>query len=409
MAQIDLLTPLEVKKAKTTKKVEYMPDGRGLYLRVRDNGEKYFIVKLYRGSKIFERGIGNPSDVTLAQAREERDRYKALWKEGKDPSVEKKKQKYDAISNLEQTFEHIQAQTFQNIVTKNSTSHQRRWLGLYNKYLANTIGSLPLADIDDAIILEVVEDVHKQVPQTANKVKSLISVVFNHAIEKKWYRGSNPCKLLEGNSLIKKPKNKHFEYLKEHRVGELMELLGKSNNHINNAFIYILMVTGLRVGSLRNAKWSWVQGDVLQIPGKFMKDGKDFRCPLSTQAVKELKNLANHCVNTKPNDYIFSSPMLESKQPKSDNTFRNFLRNLIDDNEVTLHGFRTLFNIVLTKSKKFTEERIESQLTHAYTKTTIRRVYLGTEDFLDERRELVQYISDWADNQAKFYKQAVNV
>ena len=42
MAQIDLLTPLEVKKAKTTKKVEYMPDGRGLYLRVRDNGEKYF-------------------------------------------------------------------------------------------------------------------------------------------------------------------------------------------------------------------------------------------------------------------------------------------------------------------------------------------------------------------------------
>ena len=152
-----------------------------------------------------------------------------------------------------------------------------------------------------------------------------------------------------------------------------------------------------------------MQGDVFQIPGKFMKDGKDFRCPLSTQAVTELKNLANHCVNTKPNDYIFSSPMLESKQPKSDNTFRNFLRNLIGDDEVTLHGFRTLFNIVLTKSKKFTEERIESQLTHAYTKTTIRRVYLGTEDFLDERRELVQYISDWADNQAKFYKQAVNV
>jgi len=41
MAQINLLTPVGVKKAKTTKKVVYKPDGRGLYLRVRDNGEKY--------------------------------------------------------------------------------------------------------------------------------------------------------------------------------------------------------------------------------------------------------------------------------------------------------------------------------------------------------------------------------
>jgi integrase len=169
------------------------------------------------------------------------------------------------------------------------------------------------------------------------------------------------------------------------------------------------MVTGLRVGSLLNAKWSWVQSDVLVIPSKYMKDRKQFRCPLPTQAVTELKLLAKYSVTTNPNDYIFVSPQQDLNKPKSDNTFRNFLRNLLNDNDVTLHGFRTLFNIVLTKSKKFTEERIESQLTHAYTKTAIRRVYLGDEDFLDERRELVQYFSDWADNQAQFYKKAQQV
>jgi len=34
---------------------------------------------------------------------------------------------------------------------------------------------------------------------------------------------------------------------------------------------------------------------------------------------------------------------------------------------------------------------------------------VAEEDFLDERRELVQYFSDWADNQAQFYKKAQQV
>lgn len=411
MAQINLLNEQKIQSLKCPKHLKQKDyrDGLGLYLRVKQGNSKYWFVKLY-GAKKANRGIGFYPDIKLAEARKIRDNYREIWEEGKDPSVERRKQKYDAISNLNQTFANVQEQTFMNVIQKKySAKHQIRWTGIYKKYLEHTLGSLPLAEIDDAIILEVVEDIYKRVPHTANKAKSLISVVFNHAIEKRWFRGTNPCKLLEGNSLIKKPQNKHFDYLKEHRVGELMELLGKSQNHVNNAFIYILMVTGLRVGSLRNAKWSWLQGNVLVIPGKYMKDRKQFRCPLSIQAESEFKNLARHSVNVKPNDYIFASPQQDLNKPKSDNTFRNFLRSLLEDDEVTLHGFRTLFNIVLTKSKKFTEERIESQLTHAYTKTSIRKVYLGSEDFLEERRELVQHISDHADHEADKYKKVVNV
>ena len=43
---------------------------------------------------------------------------------------------------------------------------------------------------------------------------------------------------------------------------------------------------------------------------------------------------------------------------------------------------------------------IESQLTHAYTQTQIRRIYLGDEDYLDERRGIVQYFADWVDQQS---------
>ena len=47
---------------------------------------------------------------------------------------------------------------------------------------------------------------------------------------------------------------------------------------------------------------------------------------------------------------------------------------------------------------------IESQLTHAFTQTQIRRIYLGEENFLDERRQIVQYMADWLDQQNRALK-----
>lgn len=412
MAQINLLNEQKIQSLKCPKHLEQKDyrDGLGLYLRVKQGNSKYWFVKLY-GAKKANRGIGFYPDIKLAEARRIRDNYREMWEEGKDPSVERRKQKYDAISNLNQTFANVQEQTFMNVIQKKySVKHQIRWSGIYKKYLEHTLGSLPLAEIDDAIILEVVEDIYKRVPHTANKAKSLISVVFNHAIEKRWFRGTNPAKLLEGNSLIKKPKNKHYHHVPEYRVGELKILLSKRENIVSDTYLYILMVTGLRPGSLLNAKWSWwTEDSVLHIPGKFMKDGENFRCPLPKQAQVELKLLSNHVVDNKPNAFIFPSPMESVNNPKSDNSMRDYLKKITEDEKVTLHGFRTLINLVLTKSRKFTIERIESQLTHAYTSTAIRKVYLGDEDFFDERFIMCQHMADWVDQQVDFYNKAQQV
>jgi hypothetical protein len=35
-----------------------------------------------------------------------------------------------------------------------SDRHQKRWKGLYKNYLKSQIGTLPLAEIDDAMILK---------------------------------------------------------------------------------------------------------------------------------------------------------------------------------------------------------------------------------------------------------------
>ena len=375
-----------------------LADGNGLYLRVRSDGSKYWIVRLYRNKSASDRGIGDYPKISLAEARKKRDEYQLLWSNNQDPMIEKKKQRYEANKALEQSFEFIQNQTFKDKISKMSIKHCARWQGLYKNYLKSSIGILPLKEINDAIVLELIENIYKTKPQTALKVKNLISVTFNYAIEKKWFRGINPTKLLQGNSLIKKPKNTRMKYLEENRVGELMSKLANSDKEFHKALIYVLMVTGLRVGSAIKAKWSWFDGDVLKIPGEYMKNREAFICPLPIQAVRMLNDIQKK-YNIDKNKYIFQSVMIDNSSV-SDNSVRQYLQQILGD-KYTLHGFRTLFNRVVTKSQKFNIEMIESQLTHAFTQTQIRRIYLGDEDYLDERRKIVQYFADWVDNQKK--------
>ena len=69
-----------------------LADGNGLYLRVRSDGGKYWIVRLYRNKRANDRGIGDYPKISLAEARKKRDEYQLLWSANKDPMIEKKKQ-----------------------------------------------------------------------------------------------------------------------------------------------------------------------------------------------------------------------------------------------------------------------------------------------------------------------------
>jgi integrase len=216
--------------------------------------------------------------------------------------------------------------------------------------------------------------------------------------EKRMFKGANPTLELKGNSLIAPPKTNHFSHLAEHRVGEFLNALDKDRKSslIIQTFLYVVMVTGLRTGSLANAKWSWLDSktNTLHIPSLHMKGRVSFRCPLPTQAIVKLNALKTF-LNGKSKDYIFEG---NKGKPISDATARLCLQRLTGD-KTTVHGFRTLFNIVVSKMNKFEIEKIESQLTHAFTSTDIRKVYMGKEDYLEDRRKIVQAYEDWCDKQ----------
>jgi integrase len=405
MAKQNLLTNIKVKNATCPKGKFYIweQDGNGLLLRVDKAQNKTWSARLFRNGKETKRGIGAYPEIPLQQAREIRDTFKKLWAQGIDPSIEKQKSKLTVNKANQLTFEYAYKQALDNRIANLSAGHKKRWSETYEKYLKSPLGRLPLTDVDDEVVLTVLENIYKLAPSTAQKAKHQISVIFTYAKEKKWYRGANPCNELTGNSLISPPKPKHFKYLEEHRIGEFLHLLGKSSNEFVKAFLYIILLTALRSGSLREAKWSWYDSKlgVLNIPSDSMKSREAFICPLPNQAIEALNELKKFVDGTS-NNYIFVG--LNDK-PISDNTGRQALQKMMGE-KCTVHGFRTVWNRVVSNMGKFSIEVIEAQLTHAFTQTTIRKTYLGGENFLEKRRDIVQAYADWCDKQKKIYESA---
>ena len=214
--------------------------------------------------------------------------------------------------------------------------------------------------------------------------------------EKKWFRGANPVRELDGNSLLKPPKAKHYTPLEPNLMGDFNKYLKGHDNLIVSTLLYVITVTALRTSSARKSTWSMLdtKTNTLNVPMEIMKGRVSFRCPIPKQAMVKLMTLKKF-TGGMGDDYIFEG--LEGK-PISDATPRLTLQRITGD-KTTVHGFRTLYSRVVSKMERWREEIIEAQLTHAFAKTEMRQLYLGAEDFLDQRRDLVQAYADWCDKQ----------
>src|SRR5665647_2838905 len=87
MAKVDLLSAAKVRTLKEPG--DYL-DGRGLYLQVRSETSKSWLLKYSLEKRAREMGLGALEVVSLGQARDKREFYRKLLKDGTDPIEHKK-------------------------------------------------------------------------------------------------------------------------------------------------------------------------------------------------------------------------------------------------------------------------------------------------------------------------------
>ena len=121
-------------------------DGLGLYLLVKATG-KYWRMNYRFAGKQKTLAIGVYPAVTLAKARQRRDKAREFLADGIDPSKAKQVEKQAQVAAAANTFELV-AKEF--LVTKADAwtpMYAAKWLRGMSKDLFPYIGSLPLASI----------------------------------------------------------------------------------------------------------------------------------------------------------------------------------------------------------------------------------------------------------------------
>lgn len=268
-------------KAKLTKRTidaakpaasEYMlwdTEVRGLGLKVRPSGRKMFML-FYRTADGTQRKpkVGAYGQITLAQAREIALDMLNDVRAGKDPSGARRNAR--------------QAPTVEEACDRFVREHAKlkkpltcaQYEGLIDRYVKPALGSRKVASIRHDDVARVVHSVGKTHPIAANRLRAMLSKLFNLCEKWGWRpTGSNPCAHIERYS-----EQKRHRDLSELELARLAKVLiaaetppdpyakgpdgepaqDRSENPRAVGAIRLLLFTGCRRNEVLRLKWSEV-------------------------------------------------------------------------------------------------------------------------------------------------------
>ena len=387
MAQtINQLTALKVLKIR---KPGYHADGGGLWLQVSQAGGKSWIFAYSLRGRAREMGLGSASRVSLAEARDERDKCNRLLRGGVDPIEDRKRQRAEVALNERATI------TFKEAAAAYTAAHRAglknrksaaQWVSTLATYAEPVIGNLSVRDINTGHIHRILEPIWSTKSVTASNLRGRVEAVLDWARVKQFRDGENPARW-RGNldKLLPRPsKVRRVEHLAALPYAELpafMEKLRRQEGVVARALEFTIL-TAARLGEALNATAQEIDhaNKVWTVPGQRMKGGQEHRVPLCKRAL-ELAGAG-------------SGPLFPSRyfadKPISDTTLRLLLREL-EHGDITIHGFRASFKTWATERTRFDNHVVEAALAHI-NGDKIEAAYRRT-DVLERRRELM---SAWA-------------
>jgi integrase len=289
--------------------------------------------------------------------------------------------------------------TFEFVANEWFEINKERWVETYRCRLRSRLDEDLLAELGGSFIDEIepltVLSTMRAIEQrgaieSAKRILNMASSVFRYGV------ATGRC-LRDPTSDIKgalrpplPPKRRTALPAKE--IPCFMQALAAyDGDEITKLGLTILVLTFVRTGELRFAKWSEFENldgtePLWRIPAERMKLRRPHLVPLSSQAVSALKALRK-LTGKKP--VLFPAPT--KLGVISENTLLFALYRMGYHNRATVHGFRATASTVLNEAQ-FNRDWIEIQLAHC--DGSIRGAYNFAE-WLPGRRDMMSW---WADS-----------
>ena len=287
------LTDTTIRNAKPRKAFYKLFDGGGLYLIVHPNGGRYWRFDYRSGGKRGTLAFGVYPTVSLAEARDKRDKAKKQLATGINPSEQRKLDRLAAESAGKNTFRAIAEQWLAKRGREGRarvTLEKYKWL-LELAYPA--LGNCPIAEIDPPQLLNVLRGVEGRGRyETAIRLRSTCGQVFRYAIAI-GYAKRDPSADLRG-ALTTPIVNHRAAVTQPKVIGAMLRAIdGYDGYAVTLAALRLAPLVFVRPGELRSAEWSEIDfgGAEWKIPAGKMKMRRPHRVPLSRQALAILRDL----------------------------------------------------------------------------------------------------------------------
>ncbi|GAA0442812.1 hypothetical protein GCM10009095_07970 [Sphingomonas molluscorum] len=279
------LSALAVSKAQVRDKAYKLNDADGLYLLVTPQGGRYWRLNYRLSGRYKTLALGVYPKVSLADAREARDRARSALAAGEDPFARKKRDKLIASLSSATTFKDIAEEWLAKVEKEGRadvTLGKIRWL---LDFAYPLIGDRPIADILPLELLAVLRSVEGRGRyESARRLRSVSGRVFRYAIATG--RAQHDISSALGDALIT-PKVTHRAAITDPvEVGVLLRAIDDFTGHATTrAGLQLAAHLFVRPGELRHAEWSEIDLDAAigTIPANKMKMRRPHRVPLSIQ------------------------------------------------------------------------------------------------------------------------------
>ena len=391
---INKLTELKIRNAKCTDKQQKLSDGKGMYLLLHPNQSKYWRMKYRFAGREKTLSMGVYPDVTLTDARILRDDAYRILKSGKDPSFLKRQKKNDTKSEQENTLIAIGKEWLLMKKPEWTPGHYEDVENSLNTHVFPYLGDRAINSLATNEIFEVLNKLALQEKfDLAHRVRQRLDSIYKYAcrIEK---CDRNPLINLQG--VLPSPKKENYKALDKNELPIFIKKLVSYKGTLFTKYgFWLVLYTMARTKEIRFSVWEEFtlddQNPLWIIPGSKMKNQKDHVIPLSKQALKLLKNLKNF---SKGDPYLFHQQK-NPKKPMSENTMIQALHSMGYKGEATVHGFRAMITTIFQEEQK--SDVVRERLLSHKEKNKVRAAY-NRYDYLDERREALQWWADYLDN-----------
>jgi integrase len=388
--KINRLTALSVKAAATG----YHADGANLYLQVTASGAKSWVFRFMRDGRAREMGLGAAHTVTLAHARVLAAECRRQVLAGEDPIElrDRAREAAQAARARVKTFDECVADFIsgQQGAWRNE-KHRGQWISTLKTYVSPVLGSLPVQDVDQGLVLRVLDPIWREKTETASRLRGRIEKVLDYAASRGLRSGENPARW-GGHLAMHLPKRSQVAAVQHHPALPYADLPAfmqglREAEGIGARCLEFTILTCARTGEAINAEWSEIDivGRTWTIPAARMKAHKEHRVPLSQAALAVLTSMKE----SSESQWVFPG----GKRGKSlSNMALSAVLRRMERTGLTVHGFRSTFRDWCAEATEFPTEMAEMALAHAIGNRVEAAYRRG--DLLAKR---VSMMAAWAD------------